>query len=188
MFYGVLGGLAIIVVLFIYYNNFDRKKIILSKSDELILKWIGKEINLVDTLSVYDVRDNTFYKFDKLQLNSKKIAVYIDSNCFTCVEDFVRWKKIIEDLRHTDIQLLFYLHTTDFEQVKKYLLRWRFNYPVIIDRSNTFFNVNKISDKNLYKAMLLDKDNKVQIIGNPIVSKEIKELYLEEIQKTIKGE
>lgn len=72
--------------------------------------------------------------------------------------------------------------TPDFEQFTNSL------YDLIIDKKNLYFDVklNFLKKYTLPKDLslwtfLLDSDNKVLIVGNPIYSSEVKKLYLRTI-------
>lgn len=58
------------------------------------------------------------------------------------------------------------------------LKRENFNAPVWIDRMNAFYNLNHFPSDERFQTFLLDKDNRVLAVGNPIHNPKIKELYL----------
>lgn len=53
-----------------------------------------------------------------------------------------------------------------------------FTYPVCLDLGNKFYNANKIPDDMMLQTFLLDKDNKIIALGNPIHNSKIKDLFL----------
>ena len=110
-------------------------------------------------------------------MEKEKIVVYIDGECFTCAEDFLEWKNIVKDFENENIEILFYLHVSDFEILKPYLKKWNFSYPIIWDRYNQFFISNKLSNDRLFQVMLLDNNEKVKFVGNPLCHEGIKEFY-----------
>ena len=56
-------------------------------------------------------------------------------------------------------------------------LRERFSYPVFIDIKGTINDLNRFPQTTQYQCFLLDKDNKVLMIGNPVMKMRIWELY-----------
>lgn len=72
------------------------------------------------------------------------------------------------------------------EKRKKFLETLRFEnftYPVCIDDMNQLNALNNFPSGNeMFHTFLLDKDNKVLAIGNPIHNPKVKELYLKIIQ------
>jgi hypothetical protein len=142
-----------------------------------VLDWIGKEINLIDTLKVVDGWKLTNRQLREINLKKYKFVVYIDATCFTCAEDLISWSKIIKDIEQDKFDYLFYLHTNELEVLEPYIKRWGFYLPFIIDTENTFFYENKINIEKLFQAMLIDENNKVLLIGNPVYSEDMLTLY-----------
>ena len=52
-----------------------------------------------------------------------------------------------------------------------------FNYLVFIDEQNTIEQLNHFPKQPEYQCFLLDKDNKVLLLGNPVLNPKICELY-----------
>lgn len=137
-----------------------------------ILTRKGKRIALIDSLEVYNVEQNSFSKLsDLLKPGQKKIIVSLDAAaCFSCSDDFVIWQNIIDSAKNKNIEFLFYLHTLDFEKIKPYFRKWRFYHPVIIDRENKFYEENGLVVDKVNRAMIVDKDNRLLYVGNPLYS------------------
>ena len=57
----------------------------------------------------------------------------------------------------------------------------RFDYPVFIDINCSINKLNHFPQTAIYQCLLLDKDNKVLMIGNPVLNMKIWELYKEQI-------
>ena len=51
-----------------------------------------------------------------------------------------------------------------------------FDEPIIYDYHNQFFKLNQFPP-DPYRTFLLDKQNKVQLIGNPVETPQLWELY-----------
>ncbi|GHT28790.1 hypothetical protein FACS189432_07220 [Bacteroidia bacterium] len=63
-----------------------------------------------------------------------------------------------------------------------YLLkRDGFNYPVFIDMDNRINQLNHFPSEQSYQCFLLNKDNKVIMIGNPVLNPKIWELFKKQI-------
>jgi hypothetical protein len=129
-----------------------------------------KNVNYIDTLTVYDPATNSYRKLNKYMLNNKKkVIVYIDGTCFNCATDIILWDEKIKHSNNKNIDFLFYLYVDDFEKIKPYFRKWRFYHPIIIDTNNQFFKTNDLSGGN--QALLVDKDNKILRKGNPLYNK-----------------
>lgn len=66
----------------------------------------------------------------------------------------------------------------------KLLQQVHFNYFVYIDETDTLNRINKFLKDENFQTFLLDKDNRIVAIGNPVHNPRVKDLYL----KIITGE
>ena len=53
--------------------------------------------------------------------------------------------------------------------------------PVCVDTDNRFGKLNSFSTDSIPLAFLLDADNRVVVMGNPVFNRRINELYLEKL-------
>jgi len=67
-------------------------------------------------------------------------------------------------------------------------MQYRFDYPVFIDIKGTINDLNHFPQAAQYQCFLLDKDNKVLMIGNPVMNSKIRELYKSQILGGKQGE
>lgn len=59
-----------------------------------------------------------------------------------------------------------------------------FNHKVLIDINNSFRKSNPHIPKDaMYYTFLLDEDNKVVLVGNPLRNNSIKEIFLRTVNK-----
>jgi hypothetical protein len=79
---------------------------------------------------------------------------------------------------------MFYFHPKTEEELLFILKHELFAYPVFFDKKNELDKLNNLPTNPLYQCFLLDKNNNVLIIGNPVYNQKIWELY----QQTIIGE
>ena len=158
-----------------------------SKKDQLscfVSEWIGKEIlypnNLAFTLWGQDTVETAFSRAPY------KIVSYVDSvGCTSCKLQIFAWKAFISELnlRFQDkVPVFLFFHPVKTEEITFILKRDKFNYPVCIDKDDAFNKLNHFTAEMAFQTFLLDRDNKVVAIGNPIHNPQIKELYLNIIQ------
>ena len=74
------------------------------------------------------------------------------------------------------------LHSTkqpknDEKELKRMLVYNNFKHPLFIDQEKEIDKINKFPSNPEYQCFLLDKDNKVVLVGNPILFSEIWKLY-----------
>jgi hypothetical protein len=170
----IKGFLILISVTYIIYSCNNRNKHI--KGD--LIKMIGSKIDLIDTLSIYSI-DKGLYKEDAPP--QMKIVSYIDGSCGSCLYSLAGWKECIISNEFKNVSFRLYVKTYNFNQLVLTLEEIDFPHPIIVDFKNHFFNQNNIHNEFIYQTFLVDKDNKILLVGNPLLNREIKKLYLETI-------
>lgn len=148
--------------------------------ERLLNQWHGKEIQFPS------VPKFTVYGEDTVEMGissgNYKIVHYLDSTgCTTCKMDLDRWKTFIgymDSVSQSSVSCLIYIHATRKREVKIALKEDRFDYPVCLDTNNEFNRLNGLPLNPVFQTMLLDKDNKVVAMGDPVKNPRVKELYL----------
>ena len=54
----------------------------------------------------------------------------------------------------------------------------KFDYPACLDTENEFYKLNRFPLYPMLQTFLLDKDNRIVAMGDPVTNPKIKELYL----------
>ncbi len=174
-------NLIIIFILFSLFSCGNQKK---EDIAALLKTWSGKEI-LFPTNPVFTVQDKDTIDFSTL--GKYKILTYVDSiGCISCKLQLGKWKTFMEEvdsLGMDSVRFLFFFSPEKRRDLLITLKSERFIYPICIDKENRLNELNHFpaSDMNFH-TFLLDKDNKVLAIGNPIHNPKVKELYLKIIQ------
>ena len=113
------------------------------------------------------------------------IVIYYDSvTCSSCeLSELWKWKAFMdEDLREkANCLFIFSPSTINEDEIRTYLNLYPFPWPVYIDTDNLFANGNKniLPSEKIFHTFMLDKEDNVTLIGNPIKSYELKKLYEE---------
>jgi hypothetical protein len=90
----------------------------------------------------------------------------------------------VETQMSGQVSFHFYFQPKNEKELKFLLKRDNFSQAVYIDNENKLNAANKLPDNVDYQCFLLDKDNKVLLIGNPTLNPKIWDLY----KQTISGE
>ena len=110
------------------------------------------------------------------------MVTYIDSvGCTSCKLQLSRWKKLVEEvdsLTNGRVPFLFYFHPKDRKELRYLTRRDDFTYPVCFDERDELNRLNQFPTDMTFQTFLLDKDNKVVAMGNPVHNPKVKELYL----------
>ncbi len=170
-------------------NDKNNEKIISLKS--IIDSNIGKELIIPDSIIIYKPFLN--YAMDSVKMFNAEIKIYsrINTSCSTCFENFELWENFHKQLEGKKIPILLICESNDDFEMIKYVCESggvsSFPYPFILDIKNSFYTKNKfMKESEHFETVLTDKNNTILLLGSPIHSKEIEELYLKEIHKRIK--
>lgn len=146
----------------------------------LVNEWNGKEIKF-PSRSVFTIQGKDTVDFEFVDADYK-VVTYIDSvGCTSCKLQLPRWKQLIEEvdsLTGGSVPFLFYFHPKDMRELRYLTRRDDFEYPVCFDEKDELNQLNQFSSDMTFHTFLLDKDNKVVAMGNPVLNPKVKELYL----------
>lgn len=107
-----------------------------------------------------------------------KMLVFRDSlACTPCyVKSLDEWKTFVSAFRSNRLSLIFVLvpKQEEYLSVRSVLRARRYNWTILVDKENAFEKTNPQMPKDgIYHCVLLDKNNKVVIIGNPLKNKKV---------------
>ena len=147
---------------------------------KLVNEWERKEI-LFPTHSTFTIQGKDTVDFEFRNADYKVVA-YVDSaGCTGCKLQLPRWKELIaevDSLTGGSVPFLFYFHPKDVKELRYLTRREGFVYPVCFDEKDDFNRLNRFPSEMMFQTFLLDKENKVVALGNPVLSPKVKELYL----------
>ena len=160
----------------------DKQKEIITL---LVKEWQGKQIlfpeNMVFTRFASDTTNFV------IPTSDYKVLVFVDSiGCTSCKLQLSRWKEFIrytDSISQKNIPFLFFFQFDDQWEIYSLLIRENFDKPICLDRSDSLNQLNHFPKDIRFQVFLLDKNNKVVVIGNPVHNPNVKELYLEEISR-----
>lgn len=170
-----------VLLLLALFFLFSCKKDNTKELSEQINQWMGKKIEYPDDMLFMKLaKDTVAFPFAN---SDHKVLVYVDSTgCTSCKLQLRKWKDFMvqaDSLRNKTISYLFIFQTKDQKELQYLLKRDDFNYPVVIDIDNSFNKRNNLPENSIFHTLLLDKDNKVVLIGNPIHNPSVKDLYIQ---------
>lgn len=148
----------------------------------MVSEWEGRTIHYPDKmpLASYGI-DSVVTSYGRVK-SPYTIFSYADSmGCISCNLQLPKWKELIEELDSiypNKVTCLFTFHPKDKKELVKLLKRVNFDYLVYIDETGTLDKLNNFINDDIFRTFLLDKDNRVVAIGNPVHNPKIKELYL----------
>ena len=185
-------ALILLISLFTYNcnkSNQNRER----KSKSKVIKEINalKEKIIVFPDSLRVIHKDSIVPIEQSNLYAKesiKIATNIDGNCNACIQQLKKWKELINwSKQKNQLNILFYIQVNDIKQFKEKIYPGIpvKDYPLIIDKNYSFLKQNNMPGETKYHTLLLGKNNKPVLVGNPAYNPKLMKLYKEEINKRL---
>ena len=160
------------------------------KLTELALQWSSKSIIFPHTMCF------TSHVADTIDFDYKsnlKVLYYVDSTgCSSCKLNLGAWKSFIDTVSmYFNNRCRFIINFTPknknfiYDELRTKFKTTGFDYPVCIDITDSLNILNNFPKDIRFHCFLLDENNKVILIGNPIHNSKIKELYLSTISERL---
>lgn len=143
----------------------------------IIREWQGKKIELPSYF--LNIIDNDTVSTIAADFT---ILSYFDSlGCTSCKLHLSNWNRLFdeinEDLGETTINTVLLINTNKINDIKDLIEEEFYSYPIFVDPEDKINQANNFPDHDIFRTFLLDKDNKVLAIGNPLYNSGIKDLY-----------
>lgn len=142
-------------------------------------RYIGKPLNLpyVDSLHV---SESEYLAMCTLPL---KIVNFLDGDCSTCLMKIHFWEEFVSELnakRHINIPVMMYAYSYFEDNIRDYMNKEWDNRPWQFDKNRYFIERNELYDLRL-QTVLLDSENRVILIGDPLLNPKLRKLYMKTI-------
>ena len=178
----ILSVISIILLLISCDNNSDVEKDYKMLKSEIITFPTNIEVlvNGKDTI-INDFMDSEL-----------KLVIYTDSIlCNTCsIKSIANWTYLLDYAKVFNNKLKYYFifspKVNDYYSVRFALKTAQFDYPVILDAKGEFKRINPhLPDNKMFHTFLLDKDHNVIMVGNPLSSIKMEELFKKTAEKIL---
>ncbi len=173
------------IVLLIGCNlNEEKKKL---KIEDIIIDSYHKNIYLPDSLVLFYNRDKKKISPSKYLSENLKILSILGNDCQKCtVSELLFWSDFLMNYENIDdIQLILVYSGPNYYFTNVLSEEIGIQIPILLDKSGIIQNKNALFDNPLYRTVLLDKDNRLLLVGKFINNMELKRLYFEEIEKQL---
>ena len=151
-------------------------------------KFSGQQIILPANLTKLGSEDTLLANLTEVPI---KLIVWYDSrDCVLCeATSMYEWDHIAKSVDSLTqwfrMAFIFTPKEENLRQVRISLRPYRFKYNIFVDQSATFSKQNKLPRNRLLHTFLLDKNNKVVLVGNPQRNPSLWRLYKRTIQTMI---
>ena len=149
---------------------------------QVVEDWQGKEVQLPEN-SVFTIQGEDTVNMDiSVGKYNHRVLVYVDSaGCTSCHLQLRAWKQFIaevDSLVEDSVQFLFYLTPKNMEEARYITLSEDFTHPMCIDKSNRIDHLNHFPEEDMFHVFLLDRENKVTVIGNPVRNNAVRSMFI----------
>lgn len=156
----------------------DNKK---ASVAEIVSQWEGREIIFPDN-SVFTIQGRYTVDFQFLDA-PYKILTYVDSvGCMSCKLHLPIWNHYIyqmDSIAKGKVKFVFYMHSNDKEELSFIMQRDQFYYPTCFDELDMLNQLNNFPTCIMYHTFLLDRNNKVLAVGNPVLDLIVRDRFYE---------
>ncbi|MEL7587113.1 MAG: hypothetical protein AAGU19_10410 [Prolixibacteraceae bacterium] len=176
----LLIGLVIVISCTIKNNSPEYKR-----NEEIVRYWYNREIIIPDSLIL--LKNKQICQSYKLRDTSEnKIIALVSGDCQMCVQEIRNWIPFFKKMKENKIsnRLFFVIENIDIEYFKKmYSEDLPSDFEFYIDKKGKFSSINHFPQENMYKTVLLDRSNKIKLIGSPVSNKQFWNLYFDNLKK-----
>ena len=156
-------------------------------------QWAGKTVILSGEYeAVMMGKDTSVALYDT---SSVKILNYFGpQECSPCrLQDLIRWQALLSDLQPDSLQrsirfINIFGVNRDVGIMKINSMTYRIDYPIFIDTIGAFERANPhLPSDPVFHTFLLDRDNRVVLVGSPIGNPKMWELYKSTIARLVEN-
>jgi hypothetical protein len=171
-----------ILLLLLIFTVFACRDKRLTDAQRIVSEWVEKEIRIPDNILCTVMGKDTVSDACRSLLDAEyKVLIYVDSaGCSSCRLKLSQWEILMSEsdsLFHENVSFLFFFQPKSRKELNILFRKEKFNYPVFIDMKNAVNRLNHFPSNQEYQCFLLDKNNKVQMIGNPTLFPKLWPLY-----------
>ncbi len=146
----------------------------------IVAQWQGKEILFPDSVCTFG--DSIPISFDA---DFTIIAYYDSTGCTSCRMKLPYWREFMDKVDSVagkgTVQLLLIADRKEVRELSYSLKRTSLSANLYHDSEGRMNALNSFPEKKELQAFLIDSHHRVQIVGNPLISHEMEQLYLSKI-------
>ena len=172
---------TLIIVLFVLMVQASCKNRFEREAETVVREWTGKTIlNIPEDNYIVNNGD----RLDTCSLNRSEIMIvsYINqseaTSCMLHLHDWEKFISYIDSLTGKQVRCALVANPKNKYEFVDILEKYGFKHPIYIDEKDDFNRANHFPSKMSFHTFLVDKNNKVIFIGNPINSSGVRDSYI----------
>lgn len=138
-------------------------------------------------MDLYTVEDDEKEIRSSFETSLMKLVVYVDSSvCSSClIKNMYHWYDVIDKVErryHGKLKVVFVFNPPKKQsRMLEYAYRnSAFSYPIFVDTADVFKRMNfHIPNDNKYHTFLLDKQDRVILVGCPLTNPDVRTMFYE---------
>ncbi len=174
---------TIFISLFVLVNCESRLTV-----QRVIQKSYGKQIDFNLPMQ-YVLEDTTLDVKGKPELPPIKVVVYINEQlCVPCFGNYLSAAtKFISNFSSDSVQYICVMYPRPVEDIQEVMDSIKLSKThIFYDKNNEYLKKNSLEAyTDMFQAFLLDKYNRVVLVGDPLRSTDLQKLYTEKIREMI---
>lgn len=155
--------------------------------ESAILEWTGREIVFPDSMRL--AGGGVFVK----EPSDFTIVAYYDSvGCTGCRMKLPYWNEFMNSIDSVnegyDIQLILIINADNDAKISELINKSGYEHILLVDEKDSFNKANGLAEDYNLRAFLLDRDDRILAIGNPVDNVPLGKVYRDIISDDMRGE
>lgn len=165
--------IILLLVILFFFSDCNRTNNIQKEN------YIGKKINFSDSLLLIKNDTLLFIEQNFYNTDNYKIVSIVKANCEKCVSDLNKLSGFLKKL-DGNFEVLFMIDAVDFEYFKTHVYhQLDTSFNLIFNKNNCFERKNELEGiYNVFNTFILNKQNEIVFIGNPVNDRDCKNEYI----------
>jgi hypothetical protein len=168
--------LSLLICLIVFSCNNSQKQKKIKEETAVYSRWFNKKIELPQTT----VNDTDCINCTQGIFSDRKgymIISIFDIGCSSCMETLDNWKEFTKLMNKRNVKVAFIIppELMDMYNRQKQLFD---GLTLYFDKKYRFIEANQISPDKALQTFLIDKTNKIVILGNPVINPGVRNIYL----------
>lgn len=162
-------------------NNAENKKALMSYLNDY-KDVVGHRINTGDSLTLY-YTPNGVHRYE----GTYKIVSFINTSCGTCIRKMDEWNKFLSEKNLDVNQIIFVAQGKPDTYFREFVDSTKPAFYIYLDTSG-YYLLNRHLDRYVQGTFLLDENENVVMIGDPVGNETIYSFYNTIIHDKVKSE
>lgn len=143
-------------------------------SENFIRNHLNKKAMYLDIIEKTDL---AFFYNNDMDKHLAKVLINVDIDCSSCLLKFSFWNNfssVLQEKYGLRIPIVAYINAGGNNIEKRVMQYWSGSW--VYDEEEAFIQNNELYDDR-FQAILIDRDDNIRLIGNPMFNEKLAELY-----------